>query len=337
MKIKTGQVIRIALFIILVVSCFQAILYLFPPDRFNVFSPYRLLAGFVMCSVVLIHNLLFNRYFKTLKKKPAYFSISIIILLISWGLLFFLTRFRSEADDAATSLLISLIVTVYFLLTGLVLNEIYFVLTRQSNYLENQVMMKQLELDHLKNQLNPHFLFNSLNNVAATMQVDTELALNYIYTLSSLLRYQVESSDKEFVTLSEENFFIESFLGIEEVRLGDRCEITFDSEISNSAEKIPPMLLQPFVERAIRQSNCLSNKAVIKISLQEKDKELFLLIHGTIPVNAPKVPANGIGIENAIRRLEMFYPSSHRILNNELNGFIETSLFINLNSFKRIS
>lgn len=105
-------------------------------------------------------------------------------------------------------------IVVFFLMAGLALNSIYLLLIVKSNYLENQVIMKQLEVDHLKNQLNPHFLFNSLNNVAATIQVDTELALNYIYTLSSLLRYQIENSDKETVTFGEENFFIRAILGL---------------------------------------------------------------------------------------------------------------------------
>lgn len=337
MKFNLKQILQLFLFMLLVILCFQALLLLFPPEGFSLLSPYRLLGGFVVCNVILYHNLSFNRYFRTLKNYFRYFAILSLSLLISWGALYLLSNPGSAFSGSAVSLLPSLAVVIFFFISGLLMNEIYLHMAGKGNYLENQVIMKQLELDHLKNQLNPHFLFNSLNNVAATMQVDTELALNYIYTLSSLLRYQVESSDKESVTLAEENFFIESFLGIEEVRLGDRCDLSFDSEISNSGERIPPMLLQPFVERAIRQSNCLSSKAVIKIHLQEKDKELFLFTKGTIPSNAPKVQSNGIGIENAVRRLEMFYPSSHRIIHQQMNGFFETSLFIDLKSYKRIS
>ena len=337
MKFNLKQILQLFLFMLLVILCFQAILLLFPPESFGLFSPERLLGGFVICNIMLYHNLVYNRYFKTLKNYLRYFIILSISILAGWSALFLLSGPGPAFQGHVMSLLPSLAVVIFFLVSGLLMNELYFLVTMHSNYLENQVIMKQLELDHLKNQLNPHFLFNSLNNVAATMQVDTELALNYIYTLSSLLRYQVESSDKESVTLAEENFFIESFLGIEEVRLGDRCELSFDSEISNSGEKIPPMLLQPFVERAIKQSNCLSSKAVIKIHLQEKDRELFLFTKGTIPYNAPNVQSGGIGIENAVRRLEMFYPSSHRIINQQINGFFETSLFIDLKRFKRIS
>jgi sensor histidine kinase YesM len=337
MKISLKLVLRLTVFFLLIISCFQAVLILFPLEQCKIFCPTRLIAGFVMCSVVMFHNFTFNRYIKVLKKRSSYFSIAALLLLLSWGIYVLLSLRITTNTLSSETILMSLGVVIFFMLAGLIMNEIYFFLTKQSNYLENQVIMKQLELDHLKNQLNPHFLFNSLNNVAATMQVDTELALNYIYTLSSLLRYQVESSDKEFVTLAEENFFIESFLGIEEVRLGDRCEISFESNISGPGEKLPPLLIQPFVERAIKQSSCLTSKAIIKIVLQEKDRELFLNIKGSVPLTVANKQTNGIGIENAKKRLELFYPSAHKVITTQIDGFIETSLFIDLTSFKRIS
>lgn len=337
MKLPLKQLLLHALFLFLIISCFQAILFLFPPEYYNTFSPVRLLAVFIMCSIALVHNLLFNRYLKKRKQWGIYSGSTSVLLLFSWLLLAFLSPFNHSDGNFSTSLLPSLGIVVFFILAGLALNAIYLLLSEKSTYLENQVIVKQLELDHLKNQLNPHFLFNSLNNVAATIQVDTELALNYIYTLSSLLRYQIESSGKEFVSLAEENFFIESFLGIEEVRLGDRCELSFDTELSNPGESIPPMLLQPFVERAIKQGSCLSRKSIVNINLRENDKELFLVTKSLIPVK----PANGheseVMIENTKRRLQLFYPSAHRIISEQLNGYYETSLFIDITGIKRIN
>lgn len=337
MKLTLKQLFLHALFLLLIISCFQAILFLFPTDDYSTFCPVRLLAVFIMCSIALVHNLLFNRYLKKKKQWGIYLGSTSVLLLFSWLLLALLSPFDYSDGNFSTALLPSLGIVIFFILAGLALNAIYLLLSEKSTYLENQVIMKQLELDYLKNQLNPHFLFNSLNNVAATIQVDTELALNYIYTLSSLLRYQVESSGKESVSLAEENFFIESFLGIEEVRLGDRCELSFDTELSNPGENIPPMLLQPFVERAIKQGSCLSQKSVVKINLRENDKELFLLTKSLIPLKPVNGQDSEIMFENAKRRLQLFYPSSHRIISERVNGYYETSLFIDLTSFKRIN
>lgn len=336
MKLPLKHLALHLVFLVLIVTWLQVTLLIFPPDHGHVYGFLRLLGIFQLGCVALIHNLAFNYYIRRKRKFPVYLLITVSLVMAGWSVLTLLFPPRPETGIAASVTAYAGIV-VFFILAGFVFDFIFQKLTSKNNYLENQVIMKQLELDHLKNQLNPHFLFNSLNNVAATMQVDSELALNYIYTLSSLLRYQVESSGKDFVTLAEENFFLESFLGIEELRLGDRCGLSFDSELTNPGEKIPPMLLQPFVERAIKQSSCVSSRAEITISLLEKDHELFLSTRGTIPGNATQSHFSDIGIENARKRLELFYPSSHRIVSGLVEGFIETTLYIDLKRIKRIT
>ncbi len=336
MKHSLKRVLLHILFILLLLSCFQAVIFLFPVEVGNALNPARLMTVFIMCSIALVHNAFFNHYLLKRKKWAVYVPVSILFVIVGLVFIHLLLPKGSHSVGFSQYIFEILGIVFFFLLAGLALNSIYLLLIVKSNYLENQIIMKQLELDHLKNQLNPHFLFNSLNNVAATIQVDPELALNYIYTLSSLLRYQIESSDKETVTLGEENFFIESFLGIEEFRLGERCEMSFDSELSNPGEKFPPRLLQPFVEYAIRQSCRLESKAVVKISLSEKDRELYLVTKFSSAENIPNTMDGSNEIENAKKRLKMFYQNSHKITTQKLNGFIETILFIDLKNYKRI-
>lgn len=334
MKHSLKQIMLHTLFILLLLSCFQAVIFLFPVGPGKAFDPARLITVFIMCSIALVHNAFFNYYLMKMKKWVIYLPVAVLLVIAGMGFIYLLLP--QNAGNSEHFLQISGIV-FFFLMAGLALNFVYQLLIVKSNYLENQIIMKQLELDHLKNQLNPHFLFNSLNNVAATIQVDSELALNYIYTLSSLLRYQIESSDKETVTLGEENFFIESFLGIEEFRLGERCEMSFDSELSNPGEKFPPMLLQPFVENAIRQSCWLNSRAVVKIALSEKDRELFLVTKFSTPETLADNQGDSRELENAKKRLKMFYRDSHKITTQRVNGFVETTLFIDLKNYKRIS
>jgi two-component system, LytTR family, sensor kinase len=336
MKHSLKRVLLHILFILLLLSCFQAVIFLFPVGAGNAFDPARLMTVFFMCSIALVHNAFFNQYLLKRKKWIVYLAVAILLVIAGIGFIHLLLPEGPKKVGFFEHFFEILGIVFFFLLAGLALNSIYQLLIVKSNYLENQIIMKQLELDHLKNQLNPHFLFNSLNNVAATIQVDSELALNYIYTLSSLLRYQIESSDKETVTLGEENFFIESFLGIEEFRLGERCEMSFDSDLSNPGEKFPPMLLQPFVEYAIRQSCRLDSRAVVKITLSEKARELYLITKFSSPENIESNQDGSNEIENAKKRLEMFYQNSHKITTQVVNGFTETTLFIDLKNYKRI-
>ncbi len=112
--------------------------------------------------------------------------------------------------------------------------------------------------------------------------------------------------------------------------------MSFDSELSDPGEKFPPRLLQPFVEYAIRQSCRLESKAVVKISLSEKDRELYLVTKFSSAENIPNTMDGSNEIENAKKRLKMFYQNSHKITTQKLNGFIETILFIDLKNYKRI-
>jgi sensor histidine kinase YesM len=337
MKFSVRRVLLQLILIFIVISCFQAIIFIFPAEAGKIYSSGRLLSLFLMSGIVLVHNLVFNHYMLKVKKLVIYLPTAITLILLSAMFFVFLAPASANHSDSSGLWIVGMGVSVFFFLAGLGLNVICIQLMTKSNYYENQLILKQMEVDRLKNQLNPHFLFNSLNNVAATIQVDSELALNYIYTLSSLLRYQIESSGKELVTLAEENFFIESFLGIEEFRLGERCELSFESEITNPGVKLPPMLLQPFVEQAIKNCCSLNTLASVKITLREKNKELFLIINYPVLSNEVSVQDEGAEIENAKRRLKMFYLSSHQITTQLEGGFFETTLFIDLKSYKLIS
>lgn len=337
MKFSVKRVLLLLILIVIIISCFQAIIAVFPAETGKIYSFERLLSVFLLCSIVLVHNLVFNHYMLKMKKLVIYLPVAFALLIISTVSFVLLESAAANSSDNKDLWIEALSVSFFLILAGLALNVICIQLMSKSNFFENQVIVKQMEVDRLKNQLNPHFLFNSLNNVAATIQVDSELALNYIYTLSSLLRYQIESSDKESVTLAEENYFIESFLGIEEFRLGERCEMSFESEITNPGVKLPPMLLQPFVEHAIKNSCSLNTVAVVKITLREKNKELYLVTNYPVPSNEVSVQDKGTEIENAKRRLKMFYLSSHKITSLYENGSFETTLFIDLKSFKHIS
>lgn len=194
------------------------------------------------------------------------------------------------------------------------------------NRMGDRLSIKEMELDTMKTQLNPHFLFNSLNNVAATIMVNRDLALDYTYKLSELLRYQVGISARETVGISEEEAFIRNYLDIERLRHGDRFNIEFVSEIYTPSLQLPPFLLHPIIEQALRQSQGLNGRSSILIKLRADNALLLLAISFAKPVSpAHKQTGNLHMIE---KRLKHLYPGRHSLVEIQKNGSREIELII---------
>ncbi len=335
MKFLTKNLLPYLLLFVILFSCFQVILYTYQPDSARLFDAGLVLVAFTFCASIFVNSLLFRYlYFERSKRLYYFLAASLAGLVFTFLVSLVVVAFRE--NETGGSFWLRNALAVYFIMfCGLAFNYVVKSLMNNGHYFENQAIVKQMEVDHLKNQLNPHFLFNSLNNVAATIQVDTELALNYVYTLSSLLRYQIESSGKESVTLAEENLFLESFLGIEELRLGERCNLIFESEIENPIQKLPPLLLHPFVEDVIRKSCSSGNPGKVKITLQERNHRLVLV---TLSSGVPGIDAPAEDhLVNATKRLKIFYPSAFSIETGMTGNMYQTKLTIELGNYKRIN
>ncbi len=205
---------------------------------------------------------------------------------------------------------------------GLSITFIYFTLdfgihyligkSRESfNTLDNRLSMKEHELDIMKNQLSPHFLFNSLNNIAATIMVDKEMALDYIYKLSELLRFQNGISGRETVPVEEEVNFIRTFLNIEKFRLGERCDIQFNSEVEEPLTMIPPLLLHPFIEHSLRRSLGLNGKSFLNVQINSDREIIRMTVTNSLPENPAYPKLTGAGVKMLKKRLNLLYPKSH--------------------------
>jgi len=127
---------------------------------------------------------------------------------------------------------------------------------------EKEKLQKQIELNYLKEQVNPHFLFNSLNSIYALSRQQSPETPDVVMQLSELMRYQLESSKKDAVLLKEELEFIENYLLLEEKRLSKRCAVEFLIEGNLLDLGIAPMLLIPFVENAVKHGAQSTNEQV---------------------------------------------------------------------------
>lgn len=177
---------------------------------------------------------------------------------------------------------------------------------------EKEKLQKEMELKYLKAQVNPHFLFNSLNSIYALSRQQSLETPDLVMQLSELMRYQLESSKNDSVLLKEELEFIENYLLLEEKRLSARCTVEFLIEGDLLGLRIAPMLLIPFVENAIKHgAQSTNDQSTIDISATIKNSTLHFCVVNSKPLLVATAKRKGLGLENVSRRLKLLYPNSH--------------------------
>ena len=184
----------------------------------------------------------------------------------------------------------------------------------QSENAEKEKLQKEMELNYLKEQVNPHFLFNSLNSIYSLSRQQSPETPDVVMQLSELMRYQLESSKKDTVFLKEELEFIENYLLLEEKRLSKRCNLEFLIRGDLSGLKIAPMLLIPFVENAIKHgAQSTNNPSVIDVSVTVEHTTLHFRVLNSKPPEDSASERKGMGLENVKRRLNLLYPGAHKL------------------------
>lgn len=196
---------------------------------------------------------------------------------------------------------------------------------------EKEKLQKEMELKYLKEQVNPHFLFNSLNSIYALSRQSSPETPDLVMQLSELMRYQLESSKKDNVLLKEEIEFIENYLLLEEKRLSNRCHIEFVIKGDIKELKIAPMLLIPFVENAIKHGAQSTNQqSTIDISVTIENSSLHFCAVNSKPKVMPIAKREGLGLENVKRRLNLLYPNAHVLDIANLENEYKVNLTISL-------
>ncbi|PUV26541.1 sensor histidine kinase [Sphingobacterium athyrii] len=194
-----------------------------------------------------------------------------------------------------------------------------------------ELLSNQTQLSNLKKQLNPHFLFNTLNTIYGISLKFPERTSELIIKVSQLLRYQMESSDKEFVSMDDEIDFISSYIELERERLGYRTKIDFDYQREEGVNyQIAPMLLITFVENAFKHGTCSIEDCYVAISIRIEKGNLYLHVRNSVPVKKRNVFSAKIGLENTVARLKLLYPNRYQLNTNASKEEFEVSLVINL-------
>lgn len=168
------------------------------------------------------------------------------------------------------------------------------------------------ELEQLKNQINPHFLFNMLNNANVLTKKDPEKASQVLMKLSDLLRYQLYDSARDKVLLTSDIHFLEDFLNLEKVRR-DSFDFLISKEGDLSGVQIPPLLFISFVENAVKHNNDATKSSYVNLYFDVRNDELFFKCINSKPMLKSVNNTGGLGLTNVKRRLELLFPATHSL------------------------
>lgn len=187
----------------------------------------------------------------------------------------------------------------------------------QQNLLEKeQARQKALQhqLQALRAQINPHFLFNALNSLNALIRQKSEQASVFVDKLSWLLRSTLQRSDQDFITIEEEIEYLEAYVFLQKERFGDKFQVSIDVSEDWKKEMIPSFALQLLVENAIKH-NVISKRQPLLVEIYQEDH--FLVVKNQIQVREDTVEGTGIGLSNLSTRFKLSKKGDIQVLRNE--------------------
>jgi len=200
-------------------------------------------------------------------------------------------------------------------------------------------VVKESELQFLRSQINPHFLFNNLNNLYSYALEGSPKTPEIILELSGLLRYMLYECKEDFVPLAKEIDQLKNFVNLNELQIEDRGRVRLNVKGGNESYKIAPLIMMVFVENAFKHSQSSQSSDIeidINIHLQNDGKLHFNCINTYCDIANNANLAQGIGLENVKKRLELVYPNAYKlILNDEIEKYV-VDLVIDLNKGKEL-
>jgi len=199
---------------------------------------------------------------------------------------------------------------------------------------------REMQISLLKSQINPHFLFNTLNSISTLIHSSKEQARKVITQLSDVFRYALDAHSEELVSLSKEIEFIENYVRIQQVRFGDRLHFERDIDPSCLNAKVPPMILQPLVENSVKYGiGPKQEGGTISLTVRRSGSIIFFEVKDNgLGSNAKKVidgSSSGIGMSNTDLRLKSYFgPQSHLRVRASEKGY-SVNFFIDDREFSK--
>lgn len=203
----------------------------------------------------------------------------------------------------------------------------------QTRYAELQKEKAQTELSFLKAQINPHFLFNSINSIFAHIDKNNRPAREIVLKFSDMLRYQLYECNSELISFHKEFSYLENYIALQKLRKDENLQLIFESTGDMANFEIAPLLLIPFVENAFKYLSSHDNKEnMLRVTLVRTPGCFSFNCLNTKDslMSRNLLPEQGIGIKNVQRRLELLYPGKHLLEIKNNNATFEVDLKINI-------
>lgn len=205
-----------------------------------------------------------------------------------------------------------------------------------SSSIENGQRKKELEIKNhlseikvLKSKLNPHFLFNTINNIDTLIQRRPALASEALSKLSDILRYMVYETENEQIPIKTEIENLEKYIDLEKMRLVKPETVSYTCTIKSDFS-VPPLIFFPFVENGFKHSNLNASNQKLQISINEDNRSLIFKCLNTINEKLHESNFKGIGLELAKKRLDLLYPNRHELTIKKENNEFQVLLLIDL-------
>ena len=233
---------------------------------------------------------------------------------------------RRQAENMGTMVVVLI---GFFISTVMRETGEWYIQEKQSKEMEKQKLVS--ELSFLKSQVNPHFLFNSLNGIYALAIKKSDKTPGAILQLSDLMRHMLYESEKERVDLSKEVDYLKNYIALQKLRLAKDAVIEFDVKGEVAGKQIEPMLFIPFLENAFKHG-VDSEGADIRIRLEVKQNRLNFSMFNRVSAARQKDRVSGIGLVNVKKRLDLHYGDQYKLDYEEKNGIFTVNLQLNLKS-----
>ena len=293
------------------------VLYYSPADYVEPFESYNRLAIFFQIILLTYGNMYF--FVPKLLFRKKYLGYGVFVLssmILSFYIhegfaFFFKTDLLPYEDDSINFFTFSFMIMVLIIASAAV--KLFQQWISDAQLIHDLDLAKtNAELEQLKNQINPHFLFNMLNNANVLIEDDPKKASQVLVKLSDLLRYQLYDSSRDTVLLTSEIHFLEDFLNLEKVRR-DNFNFLISKEGDLSGVQVPPLLFISFVENAVKHNNDSAKLSYVNLFVDVRHTDLFFKCVNSKPAVKAVSKSGGLGLANIKRRLELLFPSSHNL------------------------
>ena len=279
--------------------------------------------------------------------KTTFKSHKLVAVLVGFVLIFtyfILCRFIFEEVLAfylfginnyfeGTSLPFYILDNIHWASTPILVSSALWIIINFIRTLQNQVVIteekKQAEIQFLKSQINPHFIFNTLNNIYSLVVLKSEKSLDAIEKLSDIMRFTTYETQKERIDIKEEISYIKSLIELESIRMAKPIQIQVEITVDNENQEIPPYIILPFVENCIKHGiiDSVENPALISIDCS---KNILTILTENKTNSNLKDAHSGIGFENLTKRLEYYYPNNYNWNIEKTESHFKSKLIIEL-------